>query len=1017
VALVITAALCASRLAAQVAPAASIAGRVTDAQSGQPIPGAQVRIASTNLGAVTGDDGRYVVRAAPVGNVEVRVSRIGFAEQKRVVSVAQGTAADADFAMARVAVELSPVVTTATGEQRRVEIANAVTTVDAANVVRNGGVTTVGDVLATRSPSVNVLQGGMIGAGVRVRIRGTSSLSLSNEPIYIVDGVRLNNDTTSLSPNVGVGGTTPSAINELNPDEIESLDVIRGPSAATLYGTDAANGVIIIKTKRGRVGKPQVGLHVEQGLIQDNNDYPTNFSAYGHRAGNPTTTCYLREVATGGCTIDSVVSFNVLRDRTATPLQNGYRQLYGAQISGGSAGVRYFIAGDYDGQEGVYRIPPFDQQRMRAAGTSILPEWNNPNVATRASGRVNVDIAPSDNLDVAVSAGYTQNEIRLPQNDNNITGLFGNIFTASGRSDLTDDSGQRLWGYANFLPGDIFQQQLTQNVNRFTGSVNPQYRPLTWLTVAGDAGIDFTSRVDAQLCRFAECPDFATNRQGFKENDRSAILLYTLNGRSTATLPLFSYAQSRTSLGVQYTGVNDSRNGSGSSNLPIGTTTTTAGSVPFADEATTLSRTIGAYLEEQVSVADRLFVTGGARMDRSSAFGVDFGNVVYPKASVSYVISDEPVFPKPAWLDQLRLRTAVGSSGVRPGTTDALKFFVPAVVTLSQSDLPGVVAATIGNPHLKPERATEIEAGIDAMLFDRRYDIELTYYDKTSRDALIQRTIPPSLGPALLGGVTSVGQFENLGKVSNRGFEFLLRGQPIQRRSVAWDFSFNGSFNKNRIVSLGAGIPPIIGTTINEQAGFPVNAYFARAYTYNDANHDGLLSASEVTVDATSTYQGNSLPTREFALVNGVDILDHMFRLQATLDHKGGNKLYNNTDRIRCQSFNNCSALVNRGTSLEDQARVIALRYKSPSTLAGYMQQADFTRLREASITYNAPDRYARAIRGRSLSLTFSGRNLGLWTKYKGIDPESTYGNGNIPRDFLTQPPLTYYTLRLNVGY
>jgi hypothetical protein len=143
-----------------------------------------------------------------------------------------------------------------------------------------------------------------------------------------------------------------------------------------------------------------------------------------------------------------------------------------------------------------------------------------------------------------------------------------------------------------------------------------------------------------------------------------------------------------------------------------------------------------------------------------------------------------------------------------------------------------------------------------------------------------------------------------------------------------------------------------------------------------------------------------------------------MVRLQAVLDHKGGNKLYNNTERIRCQSFNNCADLVLRGTSLEDQARVIALRYKSPTnTLAGFFQKADFTRLREASITYNAPDRYAAMLRGRSLSVTLSGRNLALWTKYKGVDPEASYGNGNLPLDFLTQPPLTYYTLRLRVGF
>ena len=1008
--LAMTAASFGGQAQAQGTALATITGRVTDAQSGQPVVGAQVRVVNSNLGAVAGDDGRYVIRAVSPGTVDVRATRIGFAEQKRTLNVAAGATETADFALARVAVQLSEVVTTATGEQRRVEIANAVTTIDAKKAVESGNVSSITDLLATRSPSVNVLQGGMVGAGTRVRIRGTSSLSLSNEPIYIVDGIRIESTAASLSSNIGVGGTVPSRTSDLNPDEIETIDVVRGPSAATLYGTDAANGVIVITTKRGRVGAPRWSVYTEQGIIKDQNDYPTNYNAYGHRGLTATRTCYLREVASGGCVIDSVTSFNVLEDKFTTPFQNGKRQEYGAQVSGGNSGVRYFISGEYEAQDGVYRIPPFDKDRLTAALIKIRPEWSTPNMATRGSARVNLDVALSEKADVAVKAGFTQNLIRLPENDNNVTGLFGNTLLSGGRSDVVDPTGQRLWGYTNFLPGDIYQETVEQDVNRFLGSVNPQFRPFTWLTLVGDAGLDYAGRTDSDICRFSQCTDFGSNRLGFKQNDRSTILTYTTNLRSTATAKLMSM-DSRTSLGVQYTGSNFNRNGSGASTLPPGTSTTTAGSVPSADEATTLSRTIGAYLEEQVSLADRLFVTLGARADRSSAFGVDFGNVVYPKASVSYVISDEPYFPKMSWLNQLRLRAALGASGVRPGSNDALQYFASTAVALNGSDEPGVVVSTLGNFNLKPEKSTELETGIDGTFLDNRFNIELTYYNKDSKDALINQIIAPSVG------TLATGRFANLGKINNHGFEYVLSGRPIDLPVVGWDFALNGSYNTNKIISLGKGIPPIIGTTIAQVEGQPLNSYYDYDYYYSDANNDGLIAPSEVTIATKKTFQGYSLPRREMSFTTGLEFLDKMLRLQAVLDYKGGNKLYNNTERIRCQSFNNCTGLVLASASLADQARVVALRFKAPQTTqAGWYEKADFTRLREVSLTWSAPERWATTLHGRSLSATLAGRNLALWTKYSGIDPESSYGQGDTPLDFLTQAPLSFYTLRVNVG-
>ncbi len=302
----------------------TITGRITDSLTREPVAAAQVSILGTTNGAQTNNAGQYTIRGVTPGAVEVRVLRIGFAEVRRRVTVAAGETATLDIALRAVAMSLNPVVTTATGMQRRVEVGNAIAQVDAAEVVQSRAVSNLGDLLTSRAAGVQVLPGTQTGAGTRVRIRGTSSLSLTNNPIYVIDGVRV--EGTTGSSTLSVGGTTPSRVGDLNPEEIESIEVVRGPSASTLYGTDAANGVIVITTKKGIAGRTQWTYYTEQTAITDRNDYPTAYR--GWRTGTTGTTnstqsntvqCFLSQVASGACAQDSVTSFNLHDDPETTP--------------------------------------------------------------------------------------------------------------------------------------------------------------------------------------------------------------------------------------------------------------------------------------------------------------------------------------------------------------------------------------------------------------------------------------------------------------------------------------------------------------------------------------------------------------------------------------------------------------------------------------------------------------------------------------------------------------------------
>ena len=309
---------------AALAQQGSIQVQVTEQGSARPIEAVQVNVVGTNLGGVTNSEGRVLLRNVPPGTVQVRALRVGYAEQRRPVQVAAGQQATVEFTLAQVAVSIAPVVTTATGQTAREELGNAVTTINVSEVTETAPIRTVADVLNSRAPGVTVITGTQTGSGSRIRIRGQSSLNLSNDPIFIIDGVRMTRN--SGSSELFTGGTQPTRVSDINPDEIENIEIVKGPSAATLYGTDAANGVVVITTKRGRAGPAKWTAYVEGGLIEDRNDYPTNYTIWGHSPGTTTgRACTLPQVSAGSCIRDSVRTLNIFETDDLTPIATGKR--------------------------------------------------------------------------------------------------------------------------------------------------------------------------------------------------------------------------------------------------------------------------------------------------------------------------------------------------------------------------------------------------------------------------------------------------------------------------------------------------------------------------------------------------------------------------------------------------------------------------------------------------------------------------------------------------------------------
>ncbi len=1036
----------------------TITGTVT-AQGGAPLQDARVLVVGTALGTVTGPDGKYQIRRVPAGDVEVRALHVGYQEAKHTAHVTDGQTATVDFVMTQAVVQLQEIVTTATGEQRRAELGNAVSNVNVAQAVQTAPIRDVADVLNARIPGVMVESGSQTGSGTRVRIRGVSSISLSNDPIYIIDGIRMSANANSTS--FGNGGSNFSRLGDINPEDIEDIEVVKGPSAATLYGTDAANGVIVITTKKGRAGAARWNVYAESGLLDDMHQYSPNYTLAGV---NPTTgaplilsgQCTLVKVSLGTCTgsdrktraqgglgYDSLRTFSPIMTPDVSPLHIGNRKAAGVQVSGGSEALRYYLSGSKDDEYGVLGIDNLEKQRLDSAGTLIHDWQENPNYKLLNSFRGDLTAQINPQLDATVSFGYSTVELRTGNESNNTVGIGSQAFGGPGyrNNGLVAGLTDSLLGYRAGTPAEVFAEELQQNVNRTIVSSNMNWRPYSWLQARANVGTDLTDREDTRLHMNGEgWPLTATYRDGFAGDARTNINTISADLGATANYnpSRYRWLELKTTVGSQYVNSTLDQNEADGTTLPPGALTAAQGSTPGADQQTSLQKTLGVFVQEDAALRDRLFLSYGMRSDQNSAFGTKFQRVYYPKGSISWLLSEEQFFPHDAMLldriSSFRLRAAYGASGVQPGPNDAARTFTAASASIQNTDQPYESFNALGNPDLRPERSTEFEGGFDSQWFQNRMQFNVTYYSKLTHDALISAIIAPSVG----SGATS--RRENIGSIKNAGWEAELGGQVVDTRPFAMDLTINASINHNKVVSLGS-TPPQIGVTYWVVPGYPINGIWAQPILgWHDDNHDGILTPGEVdighdtlfdnSIDPTTgkprhavvgigTFRGYSEPPYQSTLSSRMDLWKKRIHIQNLFDWRGGNLWYNNNERIRC-TRPNCNAMYNPNASFQEQAMNVAANFDPSKTLDGFYQPGGFVKWREASITADLPERLALRLRARTANLVFSARNIKQWTKYRGIDPESDFQAGNggdAPSEFQTFAAPTYFLLRLNLGF
>lgn len=1029
----------------------TITGKVTATGSGQALGEARVLVIGSTIAGTTAEDGKFTLRNVAPGQVQLQVLRVGFQSQKKTVTLPAGGTVNADFVLTVAVAQLDEVVTTATGQTRKVELGNAISTLG--NVTQRVEETpnhNMSDLLIAKSPGVTILPGTELGAAPSIRIRGVSSISLSNAPIWYVDGVRYG--TGSL--NSGTDASF-SLLSSLNPEEIEDIEIVKGPSAATLYGTNAANGVVVVTTKKGRAGNTRWNWSAEGRTVDDRVPYQDMYANWGHDPSNPSRLirCQISQMQTpafsvaqgANCISDSLTHYNYMKDPSRTFVHLGHGSLFGGNVSGGNDIVRFYASGDVDNETGPIQMQNFYVQRFDSLKVPVRDEWYHPEAQQRSSFRGNLNAALSPKFDLNVSSGFSKLDNRIPPESDLIialyyTGMQNYGFKGPGLDKITSDAnGTPLYDALQWSPGDIMQVTQNNDVQRFTGSSTATWRPFSWMQNEGTVGVDFSAIQFFQLCRVNECPpQSSTARQGRVTDNQSKNRNFSAKLASTSTWNYRPWLNFKTSLGGDYTNLESDQAFTNGTILPPGASTVGAASTKGAsDQIPNAVKTLGAYVQEQASYRDRMFFTVAMRTDQNSAFGSNFQQVYYPKVSLSWLMSDESFFPKPSWLDEFRFRTAYGASGVQPGATAGLITFTASSVSIPTrsstaaggTDTPSLIANQPGNADLKPERSAELELGFDSQLLSNKLHFEYTFYNKTTHDALIQVNYAPSTALAL------TNPLQNIGSTQSWGHEVQANAQLFDRRNFGWDVVVTGSHNSTKVLNLGidaaTGKPRILTSGTNPQivqkAGLPINSVFFHPLTYNDANHDGILQVSEVHVDSSFAYYGYRTPRDIISVQNGFDLFSRRLRINAMFDYKGGaavldgaNNFQCNTGPFACQSTEDPSA------PLSQQAAAIAKTYgttiggTSYKTSAGYFVNNQFWKFRELSAVLQLPAAINSRLHSQNGStIVFGARNLYTWTSWTGIDPEANYGltQSESQSEFQTTGLPTYFTLRLNLKY
>lgn len=976
--------LAASAGAAHSQQTRTIRGSVVDAVSAEALSGTAVTVEGTDISALAGADGGFVLTGVPGGTVTVVAQRLGYETVRITVPPEQS---EVTISLEASALQLSEIVVTgqATGVAYR-NVANAVAVIDEEEVNRTSSHSIEG-ALQGKVAGVRIRShSGSPGGGMTVDIRGQSSFLGSQKPLYVVDGVIVSDVSVPAGTNLltsAKGDAFASnqedpvnRIGDLSTSDIESINILKGASAAAIYGSKAANGVVVIDTKRG-ADKPlsyRVTQRLGTAVLQQ---------------GVPSRTFE---------SVEEAEAWGGELARREFENSNGQNFDQNELIAGQTPISHETLASVVGGGEdqGVYI-----SALVRHQGGIIDNTY-----ADKQSVRVNYDRDLSDfgHLFTGVNVIHSKNDRGLTGNDNTGISYYGALFTTPRFMDLRQNpdgtfpenpfaSSNPLQSIEHFeKPESTWRLLVSQNLDFRVKDTEEQ---TIRLNVAG--GVDYFSQDNSFYSPpFMEYEGLDGELGTAGQSDGRNLNL-NLNGNAVWEWSLGEGIQSTAQIGVQYESSDLEVNRIFAENL--------IGGEPNVDQATTVLveetrervEDFGIFFQEELLMLDqRLLLTAGARADRSSANAEDTEFSIFPKASASYRLPVSGV----DWLDQLKIRAAFGQSGNRP-------LYGQKFSPLLGSNVSGVAGTRIGTqisaPDLKPERQTEFEGGVDAVGFGSRVNLNLTGYQKTIDDVLLRRDLPPT------SGFTSL--FFNGGSFRIRGFEAGVDVVPLRTSEVQWNMS--ASFDLSRCQVTDLPVPSFF-------PGQFLGAAFG-AWQIEEGESCTQLVGNDSTPDGEAVLRkiGDSRP--DFSLTYATDFTFKDFSFDMLWDWQQGGRLLNITQfELDLSGLSPDCDVPTSGAQTVCERRFSAW----PKQSAVYQQEATFLKLREAKIEWSAPESFVSGFLGGgvdALSVSLSGRNLLLFTPYTTGDPEHLADPGNFtngsPWDIWTYPPSREFWLSLSASF
>ncbi len=970
----------------------SVIGTILDERN-DPMIGANIILENTKMGAVTDINGKFIIQNVDPGNYTVIISSIGYKKQKQAVTVTGGKATPINMSLKEDVLQLEQVVVVGYGTKQKRDVTGSIETLKPKDF--QDRTIDIEQSMQGRAAGVQITSmNGIAGSPSKVNIRGISSISAGTEPLYVIDNIPMTNGDFGSS---GLGSGS-SSLSDINPSDIESIEILKDASSAAIYGSRGANGVIIITTKKGKAGKTKFNASYSTGVVQETNrlklisakEQLSLRDQYYSELYNKDTVESPTSIVWGNITRHSADSLAELggTDWIDKILRLGNYNDFNLSATGGNEKTVFFIGGTYHKENGFIKGNSFD----------------------RISGRINIENKATERLNLGGNIGlsFSDNQ-RVPTGD---AGGLGDAQKLMPMIPIYNPDGSYFFNSGNPL-WQIDNMKYTTKSFRTISNIFGDYEIYKDLKFRSEFGLDYLNLNENEF-DFRDVYNSTSTSSAW--NRRTSVMNWTTNNFLSYSKIFDSIHDVQITLGNSLQHSATSGVGLNGWDFPNDFFTTPNAS-SAANKAGYYYETgygfVSNFLRTNYKLKNKYLASFSIRNDGSSRFGKDNRYGWFPAASAGWIISDEPFLKENPYLSFLKFRTSYGLTGnAEIGDFAYMGYYAP---TGGYNGSVGIQPVTLENPKLKWEKSQSLDLTLDYGFLNNRLSGTICYYYKKTTDMLLNVSLPTSSGYSSF--------WKNSGKMQNSGFEFSILSRNINGKNFKWTTDFNIAFNKNEILDV-QGLPPDAfesgqpgeGRVLE---GYPIGQSYVVQYA-GVSQSDQIISEHDVNGNITGTTQvhagqplyydkfgnlmtsknpnfydhrvprGNPFPKFSGGITNTFSYKNFEFSFLFSFSY--GNTLYDDPAKSQIGDFRHIAQrpeILDAWTPTNTNTDVPMLLYSETSVNSDrFLFDASYIRLRSITFGYKLPTEICKKLKLESLKVFISGTNLLTFTKYPGWDPE-----------------------------